>query len=132
MSQWKAEAGDAFFCLAGPNEHLFVVLFDPTTYPSEGYGKRLCIVSVNFTSVTNEKKIDDACIIQAGEHSFITHESYVFYEKIQILDHQHVCKCVNDGIYRMAEKFTPVLLNRIVNGIQQSTFTPRKFKKLFK
>ncbi len=132
MSEWKAEAGDAFFCQAGPKEHLFVVLFDPNTYPSEGFGKRLCIVSVNFTSVTAEKRIDSACIIEAGEHPFIQHQSYVFYEKIQIIDHEHVCTCVRTGVYRPAQKVSVELLERIVTGIQASSFTPRKFKKLFK
>ncbi|MDM1249484.1 hypothetical protein HX005_19195 [Acinetobacter sp. R933-2] len=132
MSEWKAEAGDAFFCQAGPKEHLFVVLFDPDTYSSEGYGKRLCIVSVNFTSVTSEKKIDPACIIEVGEHSFIQHQSYVLYERIQIMDHEHVCKCVNTGVYRPAAKVSISLLNRIISGIQESSATPRKYKKLFK
>lgn len=132
MSEWKAEAGDAFFCQAGPKEHLFVVLFDPDTFPSEGYGKKLCIVSVNFTSVTTEKRIDPACIIEAGEHPFIQHQSYVLYERIQIMDHQHVCKCVNTGVYRRADKVSVELLDRIICGIQDSSFTPRKFKKLLK
>ncbi|MDQ9887248.1 MULTISPECIES: hypothetical protein [Acinetobacter] len=132
MSEWKAEAGDAFFCQAGPKEHLFVVLFDPDTYPSEGYGKRLCIVSVNFTSVTTEKKIDPACIIEAGEHPFIQHQSFVLYERIQVMDHQHVCHCVNTGVYRPATKVSVELLDRIICGIQDSSFTPRKFKKLLK
>lgn len=132
MSEWKAEAGDAFFCQAGPKEHLFVVLFDPDTFPSEGYGKRLCIVSVNFTSVTTEKKIDPACIIEAGEHPFIQHQSFVLYERIQIMDHQHVCHCVNTGVYRPATKVSVELLDRIICGIQDSSFTPRKFKKLLK
>lgn len=132
MSEWKAEAGDAFFCQAGPKEHLFVVLFDPDTYQREGYGKRLCIVSVNFTSVATEKKIDSACVIEAGEHPFIQHQSYVLYERIQIMDHEHVCLCVNTGVYRPAQKVSVELLNRIVLGIQGSSFTPRKYKKLFK
>ncbi|HFX6223800.1 hypothetical protein ACT4VJ_06415 [Acinetobacter baumannii] len=132
MSEWKAEAGDAFFCQAGPKEHLFVVLFDPDTFPNEGYGKRLCIVSVNFTSVTTEKKIDPACIIEAGEHPFIQHQSFVLYERIQIMDHQHVCHCVNTGVYRPATKVSVELLDRIICGIQDSSFTPRKFKKLLK
>lgn len=132
MSEWNAKAGDAFFCQAGPREHLFVVLFDPDVFPTEGYGKRLCIVSVNFTSVTAEKKIDNACIIEQGEHPFIIHESYVFYEKIQIMDFAHVCMCVNQGVYRQAEEFKPLLLNRIIDGIQKSSFTPRKFKILLK
>lgn len=92
----------------------------------------MCIVSVNFTSVTAEKRIDSACIIEAGEHPFIQHQSYVFYEKIQIIDHEHVCTCVRTGVYRPAQKVSVELLERIVTGIQASSFTPRKFKKLFK
>ena len=85
---------------------------------------------MNFTSVNSEKKRDDACIIEAGEHPFITHQSYVVYERIQIMDYVHVCQCVNKGVYRQAEKVSIQLLEKIVSGIQESSFTPRKFKRL--
>lgn len=48
------------------------------------------------------------------------------------MDHEHACKCVNTGVYRPAEKVTVELLDRIISGIQCSTFTSRKFKRLLK
>lgn len=48
------------------------------------------------------------------------------------MDHEHLCKCVNIDVYRSAEKVTVELLDRIISGIQCSTFNPRKFKRLFK
>lgn len=129
--RWEGHAGDTFFCLSGHAEHLFIVLSEPRTYPSEGHGNRLCLVSVNFTSIHEGQIFDPACIVEPGDHPFIRHRSYVFYQKIQILDYEHVCRCVNQGIYRAGVTASPELLAKIIAGIQQSSFIPRKFKILF-
>ena len=129
---WEAKAGDCYFSQVGNKEHLFIVLFEPDFYPNEGYGKRACIVSVNITSVSQYKAIDEACIIEVGEHEFIKHTSYIYYEKIQFVDYEHVKQCVNSGVYRKATPVSATLLDKIIAGIFTSSFIPRKFKVIFK
>ncbi|OSI14209.1 hypothetical protein BV914_10740 [Neisseria dumasiana] len=129
MKEWLGNAGDAYFCSSGEKDHLFVVLFPPNKYKENGFGNRLCVVSVNFTS-NNGGIIDDACVVNPGEHPFITHSSYVLYRKIQILDYEHLCNCVNQGVYRAAESVSPELLQKMIYGIKQSKSIPRKFKNL--
>lgn len=129
---WQGQAGDTFFMQSGFGEHLFVVLKDPTTYPDEGYGQRLCLVSVNLTSVREGRNIDSACIIRQGEHPFIQHDSYILYEKMEFMDYQRTCEAVNSSVYRASTPVSPELLQRIIEGIQQSNVVKRKFKNLFR
>lgn len=129
---WQGRACDTFFMQSGLSEHLFVVLTDPNTYLDEGYGQRFCLVSVNFTSVRDGRNIDNACIITAGEHPFIQHDSYVLYEKMEFMDYERTFQAVNDGVYRASTPVSSELLQRIINGIQQSGSVKRKFKILFR
>lgn len=129
---WQGQAGDTFFMQSGSSEHLFVVLANPNTYPDEGYGQRLCLVSVNFTSIRNGQHIDSACIITEGEHPFIRHDSYVLYERMQFIDYERTCEAVNSGVYRASTPISAELLQRIIDGIQQSGAVKRKFKNLFR
>ncbi len=131
INSWKGNAGDAFFCLSGNKEHLFVVLFDPATYPDEGYGQRLCLVSVNFSSIKDGQLFDTACIVEPGEHPFIRQRSYIVYQRIQFVDYSRTLQCIEQNIYRAAEPVSPELLKRIRQGIALSSFIPRKFQKLF-
>lgn len=131
-SKWNGVAGDAFFRPSGLKEHLFIVLYNPDHFPNEGFGKRLCIATVNLTSVKQEMYFDPACIVEPGEHSFIVQQSYVLYGKLELEDHAHAVNCVNNGTWRVADRVSDDLLNRIRNGIQISTATPRKYKKIFK
>ncbi|MBV6549942.1 hypothetical protein [Acinetobacter soli] len=127
--QWEGKAGDAFFRKDGLNDHLHVVLFEPKQYPQQGYGKRLCLVRVNITTIHPEAYFDPTCVVKSGEHPFIKHDSYVLYQKMEIDDWQHICNCVNSGTYRAATPVSADLLIRMQNGIANSGDTPRKFKK---
>lgn len=131
-SSWEGQAGDAFFKSSGLKEHLFVVLYDPKTYPEDGFGKRLCIVSVNFTSVGDSKYYDSSCVIENGEHEFIKQKSYAYYKVMQLEDHEHIVKCVNLGPYRPAKSVSENLLKKLRDGLEISPSAPRKYKNKFK
>lgn len=127
--QWEGKAGDAFFKADGFTDHLHVVLFEPNNYPQQGFGKKLCLVRVNFTTIYSGAYFDPTCIVKSGEHPFITHDSYVLYEKLEIEDWQHICKCVNNGPYRVADPVSSSLLQRMQDGVKISGDLPRKYKK---
>lgn len=129
---WEGKVGDAFFRPDGLYDHLNVVLYEPAHYPAEGYGKHLCIVRVNFTSIKEGIYYDNACIIHSGDHPFIKHDSYVFYEKMEIEFHSHIVTCVNNGTYRPAEPVTTEVLKKMQDGAKVSDDLPRKFKKIIK
>lgn len=126
---WEGKVGDAFFRPDGLKDHLNIVLFDPNQFPDLGYGNRLCIVKVNITTLHKDKYFDPACIVSKGEHPFVTHDSFVLYQKLEIEDFAHVHKCVNEGPWRPADPISAELLLRMQQGVKTSSDTPRKYKK---
>jgi hypothetical protein len=65
--------GTTFFM--SPDPHLWAIISDPVKNPDE-------IVQVNFTTITtitvtagpsDDPSNDRSCVVQAGEHEFITH-----------------------------------------------------------
>lgn len=127
---WEGKVGDAFFRPDGLKDHLNVILYEPAHYPNEGFGKHVCIVKVNLTSIKKGQYYDDACIVSKGEHPFIVHDSYVLYEKMEIELFNHIITCVNNGPWRPAPPVSANLLQRMQDGAKNSDDAPRKFKKI--
>jgi hypothetical protein len=106
------------------NKHLFVVL----TNPCEGGFHLLASVS----SVKPNRSHDSTCLLEAEEHPFIQHQSYVLYAKAQQLGHAGIVKCVKTGLYVPKEPFGRTLLDRISAGLAASPMTPRWAKEYFR
>lgn len=103
---------------SGPNEHLFTVALGPLVM--ESYGSQPQVVLVNFTSVKPGAPIDPACIVEAGQHSFLTHDSYIAYRYAEIRPVFDVEKMVSDQVWRPAASCNNDLLQRIVDGFSAS------------
>lgn len=67
--------GDTF-TVRSIDDHLWVILSHPDKHPEE-------IVCVSVTSRT--QYADHACLLAVGDHPFIKHDSYVYYEKPTIV-----------------------------------------------
>ncbi|MFA9500768.1 hypothetical protein ACERCG_10145 [Mannheimia sp. E30BD] len=63
-------------------KHLYILLTDPCFDGETGKGDM--ILSVNCSSIKNEKALDETCILKAGTHEFITRNSFIFYRHIRI------------------------------------------------
>lgn len=129
--EWKAKAGDTFLKYSGSVSHLFIVLFDPFQHVEKGYGDFLYIASVNITSIHNAK-YDLTCILQAGDHPFIKHSSYVNYRMLECELFSVVQKRVESGEYPLQAPISKDLLYRIVAGIFESDNTKNRFLKELK
>jgi len=87
------------------------------------------VLLVNITK-TLGRSVDEACILQVGEHRFITHESFVFYKKSILL-----------GEAEFKEKFEnnkrlgPLNKNafqRVCDGLCESKQTEKDIKDFYK
>lgn len=67
---------------------------------------------------------DPACMIKAGEHPFITHDSYVVYRRARTTSATLITKCVDGWLYIKKEPVSQALLQRMCAGIMASNFTP--------
>ena len=84
-----------------------------------------------ITSIRKERFHDPTCVIQAGEHPFIKHESYLAYRLLKIVAGRHIKKCVAGWVFKIKEPVSDILYNRICDGMEPSEFTPLGMKKYY-
>ena len=97
-------------------KHLFVILNDPA-------GSRGEVVLVPISSVRPERKYDDACLIEKGEHAFIKHRSYAVYKLCEQRDAAELERGVRNGRFTDKGFVSEELFARIVRGVARSKLT---------
>lgn len=107
---WKAQIGSTFLVESGPVEHLHFVLNDPLDF--DGYPRGSCIV-VNVS--TPHERSDNTCILKAGTHKFITHDSFVFYRKARVRQASELEKLVAARTYRPHDPVSIQFIQNIVS-----------------
>ncbi|ACM27542.1 conserved hypothetical protein [Rhizobium rhizogenes K84] len=101
-------------------KHLFVVCTDPCAagnqliVPISGYSNSLC---------------DGTCILEIGEHEFLTKRSYAFYRQSRIESVMTLDNGLNTGVFIPKANMEHAVFVRIVGGICASPQTSRKIKK---
>lgn len=130
MAPWQAVAGATLLIPSGPRgeNHLYVVLNDPTPFP--GCGMHPCVVLVNVSTVRDGKDHDPTCILDTGSHPFVKERSFVVYRSARIEPLPHVIKLVKQGFFRPHQALEEALLARIRKGLVASPFAKREFKQL--
>lgn len=99
--------------------HLHVVCTDPCKNGNQ--------VIVSITTWTNDL-CDGTCIMQAHEHEWLTHQSYILYRKARIEAAATLENGVRLGIFEQQAPMNGQTFLRIKNGICRSIQTPRKVK----
>lgn len=129
MAAWHASAGATLLMPSGhEGKHLFVVLNNPATF--QGYGPRPHIVLVNVSTVRPGIPHDTSCLLAAGCHPFVKHESFVAYRHTRIEPVAHVEEMVKQRLFEPKDPVTVELLTAINAGLRKSPFTKREFKEL--
>lgn len=130
MTAWTPSAGGTLFIASGPSgDHLFVVVYDPRRIDGRGKSDQLLIIP--FCSVESNANHDPACLVQQGEHSFISHESYMDYRNARVEPVSHVASLVGSGTFSVHDPVSENLLNKIRQGCGVSKRIPRHIKDDF-
>jgi hypothetical protein len=96
--------------------HLFVIL---TKACSRGQH-----LLANISTIHDEAKLRDrTCIIKAGEHRFVTHDSFVEYRFADVKIGAQITKLVKANYYRPHDDASDELTARIFSGVRKSDFT---------
>lgn len=77
---------------------------------------------VSISSVKGDN-YDQACILQAGDHLFITHKSYVAYSLCRIETSSDITSGVDKGYFTDKGMLDNLVFQRIITGLFQSRFT---------
>ena len=117
-------AGDSFLFRAPLDKfHLHIVV-------EEVIDSGTCICAF-ISSIVPGRGYDKACVLDAGDSSFITHPSYVVYDKLRFFDIAMLEKMLDDGTAIRKERIKDDVLRRIRQGAIDSKMTPNYFRKYF-
>lgn len=101
-------------------KHLFVLLTDPHV---DGAGKH-CVLMVSLSTVRSGVPHDATCILYAGDHPFVKHDSYVVYLKARLEEADKVLRGVKNGQLVPQDPMDGVVFARICKGLEDSRLTP--------
>jgi hypothetical protein len=120
------KSGQTFLIPSGPKDrrHLFFVTLGPLVLPQHGSQPHFALAGA--TTIHSGIPHDGTCILRPGDHSFIQHDSYIFYQKMRLESAAHIARLKSAWIAR--EDCSDKLLQRIVAGIFTSKMTPRHIK----
>ena len=107
-------AGDTFIIdVPGTSldSHLWIIISDPVTRPDE-------VILVNFTKYGASK--DQACIVERGEHPFISQRTCVEYRRLKVASVEQLQAFLDHGLMSSHNPASPDLLAKIRAGVPNS------------
>lgn len=117
--------GSAFINKATPtiSSHLWIVISDPGQDSEH-------ILMVNVTSIKFGRDVDVACVLRIGDHPFIHSDSYIYYEKMKMVNAQNLQELLDTGKLVIQQNVTEDLLIRLRKGLMRSSHSKQKHKDL--
>lgn len=115
--------------IAGKINHLHVICSDIYFSAQKG---AYSVLAVNITSVPNDSPFDDACVLEAGDHPFIKHKSYVYYKEAVVYKVDLLQQKIQTKEVVIREDVTNEVFEKIINGFKISSFVNRKIRKALK
>lgn len=124
-----AACGEAFLIDSGASgKHLFVIIWGQGQVP--WIANHDVMVLVNATTLDPNIPHDPGCILNAGDHAFIKHDSYMAYRWIRYEQPSHIDHMRQQGLFISQPDVDPIVLKRIRVGLCKSKLTDRRLKKL--
>jgi hypothetical protein len=104
--------------------HLTIVISD-----CDSEGNYMAVPVTTFRKEVENLRHEQncSCILTAGEHSFITHTSWVCLSRSRMLTYREIFNGIQKGLLIRKEDIAPDVLLRIQSGARKSVFLPEKF-----
>lgn len=102
--------------------HLRIVITNPDAEFNQ--------VVVSVTTLKYPNVQDCSCVLKAGDHRFITHDSIVDYKRTIIMSSVEIFNGINKGILIDKQDVKPEILKRIINAAKQSRYIPPEIKSM--
>lgn len=87
---------------------------------------------VMVTTIYPGRAYDGACVLDVGDHPFITHKSYMLYRMAETIRAEQIAKRIGQNYYIPKEDFESSVFNRIVAGLYGSENTKGRILKYAK
>lgn len=114
------DAGETFLV-----RHLWVVVSDPHKNPDE-------VLLVNLTSVKQGVFCDDACMVDVGDHPFVTTKSFLYYREAKVESNTALERRISANPSILREPVSAEFLKRIRDGARKSRFLQNRYKQLLR
>lgn len=98
-----------------PTPHLWAILWGPAG-PADAY------LAVFLTTLRPHS--DKACVLQAGDHPFIRHDTAVAYRDVQRFTDEKLRHLITNGTAKPRQPLGPAILERLRAGFFASAHTP--------
>ncbi len=113
---------------SGSSDHLHFICSDPVFYPELS---RDCVLMVNISTIKPDLHFDQTCILDAGDHPFVKHPSFVYYKKSDIFGADSISRNVADGTFSAHQECGDLVFEKILAGFNTSKEVRLKIKKFF-
>lgn len=108
---------------AGNINHLHIICNDPVFYPING---AISVLAVHISTVRGSPRYDGTCILRQGDHPFIRHDSFVYYQNATILKVERANVLFEERTLVPMEKLREEVFKRVLDGFSQSEKVTRR------
>lgn len=110
--------------------HLHILLTDPLENPLNS--NMVSTLFVGISSVQPNIPHDPTCLLHAGDHEFITHDSFIFYADARIVEVAKLVNGVSQGVFIAKPLMNATITDAICNGVLTSPHTPVKAQRFYR
>ena len=115
-------AGDTFITISKSiRDHLWIVISDPSVDSEK-------VLIVNLTTWKEEK--DQSCILEEGEHPFISHKSVISYADAQDTSIENLTAVQDSNQIVLRKPVDDAILTRIRDGLWRSPHSKQGHKAI--
>lgn len=115
--------------LTGATHHLHVVMNDPV-FSAEHSAHSILLV--NISSVKDGVPYDATCVLDAGCHPFVKHQSYVSYAHAVVSNAERVAVKVTAGEIVQKDDVSEGIFTRVLQGFFESDQVTPKILRFIK
>ena len=112
----------------GPVEHLHFICCDRVFYPNLN---KECVLLVNTSSIDQDIEYDQTCVLNIGDHPFVTHPSYIYYRKADIFGADSINRNIAEGNFAIHQSCSDEVFEKILYGFETSDEVRIKIKKFY-
>ncbi len=109
----------------GVGQHLNIIVSDPTQVPEK-------LLIVTATTLREGKFHDPSCVLNAGDHPFIIHKSYIAFQYAKTRPDKELDRLLASGSIILEEKISEEILRRIHIGAATSDHIALGFRDLLR
>lgn len=121
---WKR---NTILSVAGKTNHLHIICTEPFFNKETG---EMSVLAVNISSVREGSPYDDTCILHAGDHPFVKHDSYVRYRDAVAMRVSRIRFAIETQEISVLDRLDDDIFSQVIGGFQKSEQTKTKIKKM--